>query len=351
MDRTVSTIAPLRVGILSTAKIARTHIIPALRQANGCVLSAISSRSLDRALEVAQEFGIPKAYGSEAQLLADPDIDAVYIPTPNHLHVDQAIEAARNGKHVLCEKPIGLSEADAARLLEAKRRYGVHVTEAIMVRYHPRWLLARDLVRSGRIGDVRMIHATYTVLNDNPGDIRFDPAMGGGALMDVGIYPIAAARFFFESEPISAYAQATTCPVSGVDESICGVLNFPGNRHLMFSGSLRMSWDHWIRIIGTAGSIELPIAIWADAELETEIRLRGIEDINDQHVEVIRVPAANQYVQEFEAFAALIRGEVEAPWPVENAVAGMKIIDALKHSAATGQAQSIQWQQRGNRDV
>lgn len=351
MERTVPSNTPVRIGILSTAKIARSHIIPALRQAKGCVLSAISSRSLERAHEVAREFGIPRAYGSDASLLADPEIDAIYIPTPNHLHVDQAIEAARNGKHVLCEKPIGMSALDAARLLDAKERYGVHITEAIMVRYHPRWLLARDLVRSGRIGDVRMIHATYTVLNDNPADIRFDPEMGGGALMDVGIYPIAAARFFFESEPTSAYAQASIHLGSGVDESICGILNFPGDRRLMFSGSLRMSWDHWIRIIGTAGSIELPIAIWADAEVETEIRLRGVEDINDQHVEVIRVPAANQYVQEFEAFAALIRGEVEAPWPVENAVAGMKIIDALKHSAATGQAQSIQWPQGGSSDA
>lgn len=328
---------PLRFGIISTAKIATAHLIPALREATGCELVAISSRTLKRAQEVAEAHGIPRAYGSDAELLADPEIDAVYIPTPNHLHVSQAIAAAKKGKHVLCEKPIGLTAAEATQLVEARDQYGVQISEALMVRYNPRWLAARELIRAGKIGDVKMIHATYTVLNDDPNDIRFNADMGGGALMDVGIYPITAARFFFEDEPLNAYAQKTVCPVSGVDESICGMLNFSGNRNLMFSGSLRLSWDHWIRIVGTDGSIELPIAVWAHPKRETEIRIRGIADINDENIEVIHVPAANQYVHQLESFAAAVRGEIRQAWPIENAIKGMKILDAVKASAASGE--------------
>lgn len=337
----MSELNTIRFGILSTAKIARTHAIAAIQQAPGCSLVAISSRSLQRAEDVANEYGIPKAYGSDEELLNDPEVDAVYIPTPNDLHVQQAVLAASKGKHVICEKPIAMSADEAMQLVRARDQYGVQITEAFMVRYHPRWLLVRDLVRSGRIGQPQLIHASYTVLNENADDIRFDPAKGGGALMDVGVYPITAARFIFEDEPQYVFAQTTLCPRTQVDETVVGVLSFTEGRRLMFSGSLKMAWDHWIRIVGTEGSIEVPIAVWADVSKETEIRIRDVDDINDERLEVIKIPAQNQYQNQFASFAQMLLGGSKPLWTIENAVAGMSIIDALVKSAKSGRTEPV----------
>jgi energy-coupling factor transporter ATP-binding protein EcfA2 len=193
---------PIRFGIISTARIATKAVMPAMQASRLCDIVAISSRDGDRAAAIAKDFGIARSYGSHQALLDDPNVDAVYIATPNDSHVDVALRAAAAGKHVLCEKPIALNGAEAATLLEARDRYKVEITEALMVRYQPRWLAARELVRQGRFGRIEVIHANFTVQIDDPEDIRLKPELGGGALYDVGVYPITAARFLFEAEPV-----------------------------------------------------------------------------------------------------------------------------------------------------
>lgn len=327
---------PLRFGIVSTAKIARDWVIPAIKAVPECDVVAICSRDTQRAAATASEFGINAHYGSLKELLRDDNVEAVYIPTPNSCHVDEAIEALRAGRHVLCEKPLGVDAKDADRLAAVQQETGLQVSEAIMVRYHPRWLAARDIIRSGRLGEVKQIHATYSVMNSNPDDIRFRADLAGGALGDVGLYPITAARFLFESEPVAAMATFEKPTPDGVDIAVAGLLEFPGNRNLLFSGALRQAWAHWIMVTGTEGWMELPIAVWPSAEQETFIRVRGRDDLFDTDVETLRFPPANQYEHEVRAFARAVRGEISQPWPLANAVNGMLILDAIRASAGTG---------------
>lgn len=333
---------PVRFGIVSTARIGRNWVIPALQAVPETQVVAISSRDVSRAEDVAREFGIPHAHGSLAELLANERVEAVYIPTPNSSHVEEAILAARAGKHVLCEKPLALDAAEAERLAAVQRETGVHMTEAFMVRYHPRWIAAREIVRSGRLGRVTQIHATYSVLNDDANDIRFDPRLGGGALGDVGVYPITAARFLFEDEPIAVTATFEKQQPDGVDIACAGLMEFPDNRNLMFSGALKQAWAHWVMVTGTEGWMEIPIAVWPDPKLETTIRLRRREDMSDQAVEELRFPAANQYEHQVATFARVIRAEIANPWPIANAVAMMGILDAVRQSARSGQRVKLQ---------
>jgi D-xylose 1-dehydrogenase (NADP+, D-xylono-1,5-lactone-forming) len=325
---------PVRFGIVSTAKIARDWVIPAMKAVPECEVVAISSRDGSRAARVASEFGISKHYTSFSDLLNDDEVEAIYIPTPNNRHVEDAIAAARAGKHVLCEKPLALDAADALRLAEVQLQTGVQISEAFMVRYHPRWLAAREIIRSGRLGRVTQIHATYSVINDNPQDIRFQPELGGGALGDVGVYPITAARFLFEAEPIAATATFEKLAPDGVDIAVAGLLEFPDNRNLLFSGALLQAWAHWIMVIGTDGWMEIPVAVWPSAKQETIIKLRKRDDIYDRDVEVIRFAPANQYEEEVREFARAIRGEIKQSWPISDAVAGMHVLDAIRRSAA-----------------
>lgn len=327
---------PVRFGILSTAKIARDWVIPAMKAVDECEVVAISSRDRERAASVASSFDIPRHYTSLSEMLRDDAVEAIYIPTPNNCHVDEAIEALEAGRHVLCEKPLGLNAKEAERLQAAQRATGLQVSEAFMVRYHPRWLAARDIVRSGRLGRVTQIHATYSVMNDNPDDIRFRPELGGGSLGDVGIYPVTAARFLFEDEPFAATATFEKASADGVDIAVAGMLEFPGHRNLLFSGALLQAWSHWIMVTGTEGWMELPVSVWPSAQQETVIRLRGRDDLYDQNVETIRFPPANQYEHEVRTFAMAVRGGMEQPWPIANAVSGMRVLDAIRQSAATG---------------
>ncbi|GLQ80817.1 deoxyfructose oxidoreductase [Mesorhizobium huakuii] len=325
---------PVRFGIVSTAKIARDWVIPAMKAVPECEVVAICSRDASRAARVATEFDISRHYASLSDLLDDDEVEALYIPTPNNRHVDDAIAAARAGKHVLCEKPLALDAADALRLAEVQRQTGVQISEAFMVRYHPRWLAAREIIRGGRLGRVTQIHATYSVINDNPQDIRFQPELGGGALGDVGVYPITAGRFLFEAEPIAATATFEKLAPDGVDIAVAGMLEFPDNRNLLFSGALLQAWAHWVMVIGTDGWMEIPVAVWPSSRQETIIKLRKRDDIYDQDAEVIRFAPANQYEEEVREFARAIRGEIKQPWPIKDAVAGMHVLDAVRQAAA-----------------
>lgn len=327
---------PVRFGVVSTASIARRLVIPAMLRAPECELVAISSRSLERAQAAATQFGAPKAYGALEDMLQDPDVEAVYIASPNSEHVSQAILAARAGRHVLCEKPIGLNRAEALALAQVQQETGVHVAEAFMVRYQPRWLAARDIVRSGRLGRLRQIFATYSVTIRDTADIRFDRALGGGALGDLAVYPITAARFLFEAEPIAATARFEPFAPGGVETAVAGFLEFPEDRNLLFSGALQQGWSQWVRVIGDEGSLEIPLAIWAPMDRETVLRIHPREDRHEDQVEILRFPPSNQYECELTAFSRAVRGEAAEVWPISDAVAGMTVLDAVRRSADTG---------------
>jgi D-xylose 1-dehydrogenase (NADP+, D-xylono-1,5-lactone-forming) len=326
---------PLRFGIISTARIATKAIMPAMQASRLCDIVAISSRDGDRAAAIAKDFGIARSYGSHQALLDDPNVDAVYIATPNDSHVELALRAAAAGKHVLCEKPIALNGAEAATLLEARDRYKVEITEALMVRYQPRWRAAREFVRQGRFGRVEVIHASFTVQIDDPEDIRLKPELGGGALYDVGVYPITAARFLFEAEPVRAQCRLVRS-TTGVDRTILGSLEFPDERYLMFSASLGLSWAHWIRAIGTDGWCDMPISFVPQPGQATSLALHGRADIPDENVEILTYEPSNQYLHQVETFARVILEGQPQPWPIENAVAGMRVLDAIRASAENG---------------
>ena len=218
----------VRWGILSTARHGAISWIPALKQTKRGELVAVASRHEDRAREFAAEHGIPKAYGSYEAMLADPEIDAIYIPLPNHLHKEWTIRAAEAGKHVMCEKPLGLDAAEAEVMVAAARQAGIIFAETFQWRHHPQGQTARDLVRAGRIGTLRLIEAGFSFMLNRPDDVRWNPDMGGGALYDVGCYPISLARYITGQEPAAVTAQAHWGK-SGVDDSVVATLEFPGD--------------------------------------------------------------------------------------------------------------------------
>src|SRR5579884_2125577 len=191
----------LRWGVLGVANIAVKKVVPGMKNCTRSEVVAIASRDLARARDAAEQLGIPRAYGSYEELLADPEIDAIYNPLPNHLHVPWSIRAAEAGKHVLCEKPIALSSEETSQLIAVRDRTGVKIGEAFMVRTHPEWLRARELVQSGAIGDLRAIWSAFSYFNRDPKNIRNVPEFGGGAVMDIGCYPITMSRFLFGREP------------------------------------------------------------------------------------------------------------------------------------------------------
>ena len=244
-------------GVLSTARIGVEKVIPAMQKSAWCDLRAIASRSQPSARKVADALGIPVAYGSYEALLADPAIEAIYNPLPNHLHISLTLAAARVGKHVLCEKPIALS-ADEARRLQAVPA-GVKVMEAFMVRFHPQWLRARELVREGRVGTLRAVQVFFSFFNADPGNIRNQAAIGGGGLYDLGCYPIVGSRFLFECEPRRAVALVDRDPAFGTDRMTSALVDFGEGRHLAFTVSTQCVPYQRVQICGTRGRIEIQI--------------------------------------------------------------------------------------------
>ncbi len=332
---------PLKFGVVSTARIARNYVIPAMKAVAECEVVALSSRDQSRGDAVAKELGIPRVYNSLEAMLCDSDVEAVYIASPNHMHVRHSVTAARAGRHVLCEKPVGLNAAEAATLAQVERETGVVVSEAFMVRHQPRWKAARDIVRSGRLGRVRQIFATYSVMIPDLADIRFDRASGGGALGDLAVYPITAARYFFEAEPLAA--TATFEPLAGgdVEIAVAGLLEFSGSRSLLFSAALRQAWSQWIRVIGDGGSLEIPLSIWTPMDRETRLIIHDREDRYADRPEILHFPQTNQYEAEVRAFANAVRGMETDTWRMQDAVASMSVVDAIRQSAHTRQRVGI----------
>ncbi len=319
----------VRWGVIGCANFARTRAIPAMAQAPNVELAAVASRSLDKAEEFRSEFGFDRAYGSYEELIADPEIDAIYNPLPNGLHGEWVIRAAEAGKHTLCEKPFTATAEEARTVAEAVEASGVKVMEAFMWRFHPQHALASRAIEDGEIGDVHLVRCAFTFAIDRKPNIRLAKDLAGGAVMDVGCYTISGARFYFSGEPTSVYAQGTLDPEYGVDMSMAAILEFPNGRALLDCG-FHLPFRADVEIVGEKGSIQIPKSWLPDAE--ASIIING-----ERHL----LPAVNQYVLEFTHFSNCVLNDEPTRYGPDDAVKQMQVVDAVYASMRTGEAQRL----------
>jgi predicted dehydrogenase len=330
---------PVRFGIISTARIAREKVIPAMQRGELTRIVAIASRDRARAERVARELGIPRAYGAYDELLADGEIEAVYNPLPNHLHVPITIEAASAGKHVLCEKPVALSAAEARKLIDVRERTGKLIVEAFMVRHHPQWRRARELVRSGRIGDLRLVQGTFSYTNLDPENVRNRADIGGGALYDIGCYPIVVARFLFGAEPVRVAGLIERCPDFTTDRLTSALLEFPTG-HAVFACSTQLVPYQRMHAFGTRGRIEVQIPFNAPPDRPCRIFVDDGSAPGDASAVEESFPVCDQYTLQGDTFARLVRSGEPPEFPLEDAVANMRVIDAVFRAAGSGRFES-----------
>jgi predicted dehydrogenase len=324
----------IRWGVLGVAKIAVEKVIPAMQRGRSSTVTAIASRDRAKAEAAATRLGIPKAYGSYEELLDDPEIDAVYNPLPNHLHVPWTTRAAERGKHVLCEKPIALNAAEARHLIEVRNRTGVLIQEAFMVRAHPQWLRARALVHEGRIGDIRCMMGAFSYYNDNPRNIRNVPAFGGGALMDIGCYLLNTSRFIFGREPVRVMGLIDRDPSLGTDRLTSMLLDY-GGAHAIGTCSTQMVPYQRIHLMGTRGRIEIEIPFNAPPDRACRLSV-DTGDLFGAGTDPIHVDVCDQYTVQGDLFSEAVIDGTEAPVPLEDAVRNMACIDAIFRAGETG---------------
>jgi predicted dehydrogenase len=324
----------LRWGVLSTAKIGRTKVIPGIAKAPNCELVAIASRDHATAERVADGLGIPHAHGSYEALLADESVDAVYIPLPNHLHAEWAVKALEAGKHVLCEKPLALSAAEAERMAEVAERTGRGLMEAFMYRLHPSWIAVRALVASGRIGRLTAIQSWFSYFNDDPQNIRNILDVGGGALYDIGCYNVNLSRMLFDAEPDRVEAIQVRDPIGGTDAVTAGLLGF-GDRVSTFTCSTRAEADQRVDIYGTEGriSLEIPFNIPPDRPTRVFVTAGGDPPVAPA-TETLTFAPADPYTVEAEAFAAAVLEGRPVPVAPTDAIANLRVIERLHAAAA-----------------
>ncbi|MGZ3599341.1 MAG: Gfo/Idh/MocA family protein [Ktedonobacterales bacterium] len=321
----------VRWGVLSTANIGVGKVIPAMQRGSYCAMVAIASRNLEQAQKTAAALGFPKAYGSYEELLADPEIDAIYNPLPNHLHVPWSIKALEAGKHVLCEKPIGLNAAQAQQLADAAAQHPhLKVMEAFMYRFHPQWQRARELVRDGRIGELRTIQTVFSYFLDDATNIRNRAEAGGGALYDIGCYAISVPRFIFDAEPQRVSAIAEFDPRFGTDRLVSAMLDF-GRGTATFTCGTQLSPYQRVTIFGTQGHIEIEIPFNAPPDRSCRIWLQQGEHEREE----ILLPVVDQYTLQGDAFSRAVLDNTDVPTPITDAVANMRVIDAAFQSART----------------
>lgn len=318
---------PVKWGIISTANIGVAKVIPGMLKSKDVEIVAISSRKKKTAQEWAATLGIPKAYGSYEEMLADPEIEAVYNPLPNHLHVPFTLAAARAGKHVLCEKPVAITAKEAAQLRKAPK--DVHIAEAFMVRHATQWLAARDLVKKKKIGDVRAIQVMFAYFNRDPKNVRNMADIGGGGLLDIGCYPITVSRFIFDAEPVAVTATFDRDPKFKTDRLAGGLADFGEGRHLSFTVSTQLAPYQRVNIMGTKGRIEIEIPFNAPPDKPNRYFLQGMEMNAGEWTEL---PVSDQYQLQAEAFGRIVRGKQKPVWGVADAIQNMKILDAFFRS-------------------
>jgi predicted dehydrogenase len=325
----------VRWGVLSTAKIGRRQVIPAIQASRFGTVTAIASRDQARAKAVASELGVEKAYGSYQKLLVDDDVDAVYIPLPNHLHMQWSMRALKAEKHVLCEKPIGMSAAEAEQLAGAAAAHPkLKVMEAFMYRHHPQWQIARQSVREGRVGQLRTIHTAFSFFNDDPQNIRNQRDIGGGALMDIGCYPISISRFIYDAEPQRVLGQIERDPTTGVDRLTSAVLEFFQGT-ATFTVSTQLAPYQRTIIYGTNGRIEVEIPVNAPNDRPCRLWVQTGSQPGAP-TEEITCDVCDQYTLQADAFARAILDDAPVPTPLADAVANMRVIDRVAASAESG---------------
>ena len=315
----------IRFGVLSTAKIGREKVIPAMQQSKYCEITAICSRDKERAEKVASQLNIPRAYGTYEELLADPEIDAIYNPLPNNLHVQWSIKSLMAGKHVLCEKPIGMDADDARKLLDASKQFPkLKLMEAFMYRHHPRWKRVVELVRSGKLGEIKAVHSFFSYYNDDPDNYRNSAEMGGGGLMDVGCYSISVARLIFGRKPVSAEGISEFDPDFNVDRLTSGLLNFETGTSV-FSCSTQCYKDQYVKIFGTQGKIELDWPFNPDFTKPTLLK-----SVIDEIEITEEFEPCDHFTLQGDAFARSILDDTPVPIPLEDTIENMKVIDMVR---------------------
>jgi predicted dehydrogenase len=323
--------AKVRWGVISTADIGLGKVLPAMQKGQYTELVAISSRSLERAQAAARQLGIPKAYGSYEELLADPEIEAIYNPLPNNLHVEWSIKALEAGKHVLCEKPIGMSAADGQKLVDAAKKYPkLKVMEAFMYRHHPQWQRARQMVNEGKVGELRTMQAFFSYFLLDPNNVRNIPATGGGGLMDVGCYCISTARHIFGAEPKRVLGMVEYDPQFKTDRLASGILDF-GRGWATFTCATQLEPTQRVNIVGTKGRIEIEIPFNQQPELPAKIWYH-----HDGKTEEILFDPVNQYTVQGDRFSQAVLNDTPVPTPIEDSVLNMKVIEGILQSAKSG---------------
>lgn len=329
--------AKVRWGVLSTAKIGREKVIPAMQAGNHCRIIAIASANKEYAEKIARQNNIDTIHDSYETLLKDPNIDAVYIPLPNHLHVGWAIKSLQAGKHVLCEKPIGLTAAEAEELLQVSLQYPhLKIMEAFMYRHHPQWQAAKDLVINGEIGELKTIQSFFSYYNTDPDNIRNKKEMGGGGLMDIGCYPISLSRFIFNSEPKRVFGCIEFDPVFKTDSMTTGIMDF-GSGTSGFTCSTQSAPFQRTNIIGTEARIELMIPFNPPPDIPTRIWLHTKGSSRE-----ILFETADQYTLQGDAFSLAVLKNINVPTPLTDAVNNMKVIEAIFESAKLGEWKSVE---------
>jgi predicted dehydrogenase len=323
-------------GIISTAKIGVEKVIPGIMKSENVEVVAISSRNIETAQLFADKLGIQKAYGSYEALLQDPEVEAIYNPLPNHLHVPWTIKALQAGKHVLCEKPVALNAVEASLLLEAKAQFPhLKLMEAFMYRHTPQWRFAKQKIADGSIGQLRNIHSIFTYFNADPNNIRNQSDIGGGGLMDIGCYCISLSRWLFEQEPVRVSATIEFDPVMKTDRLASGILEFSGGTGL-FTCSTQLAPFQHATILGTEGAVEIEIPFNAPTDRPTRVWLT-----TKQGKEEVVFDAMDQYTLQAESFSQSILDDTQVYTPIEDAISNMKVIDALFESGSVNQWVSL----------
>jgi predicted dehydrogenase len=323
---------PLRFGVLSTAKIAVTKVVPAMKAAAACEVTAIASRDRARARTAAERLGIAHAYGHYEELLVSDTVDAVYIPLPNHLHAQWTAAAAAAGKHVLCEKPLAMTAVEARDMAAGCRAAGVQLMEAFMYRFHPQWLRIHELVAAGRFGELQGLQTVFAYDNRDPADIRNIAAIRGGGVFGIGCFAVDSARLGLASVAEQVVAAARIDPDFGTDVLTTAVLAFPGGRHAAFTCGTQTARAQWVRLVGSEGGalVETPF----DVNPERPTRLVLLGPGRDDAPENVEVPAANHFTLQAEAFAQAVLAGQPVPRPPEESVATMEALDAVRRAWA-----------------
>lgn len=322
-------------GILGVASIATRKVIPGMQKGQWSEVAAIASRDLAKAQKAANELGIPKAYGSYDELLANNEIEAVYNPLPNHLHVPWSIKTAEAGKHVLCEKPIALNAAEAETLRKARDKYKVKIGEAFMVKTYPQWLRVRELVHQKRIGELKSIITVFSYFNRDPNNVRHKVEWGGGGLLDIGCYPITLSRWIYGGEPKRVTGSMENDPNFGTDRLASAILEF-SNGHSIFTTGTQTNYFQRMTLLGTTGRIDVEIPFNAPPSRALQLTISDGMEFTGGTKTVEEIPAADQYAIQGDEFSKAIRNNTEVPVPLEDAIANMKVIDAIFRSSSSG---------------